>query len=256
MHWFESIDSTSNEARRQISTERQSSSSASNYPLLFVADEQTQGRGRGGHSWWSPKGCLMLTLVLGNECMPSDIGRWSQLALVVGLAVARAVEHFATDSHVQLKWPNDVFLEGKKCSGILIESGPISPGALPQTWMVGIGLNVDMAWREAPEGISNRATCINSHTAHSVTIPQALPKLIESIESSVREWANGDDDWLADWQSRCFLRDREVEISLPAGQVVLGVCRSIDSYGQLIIDTAKERVTLLSGEVVHWSEPS
>lgn len=254
IHWFDTIDSTSDEAKRQVMASDIAETTNTKWPTLFVADSQTKGRGRGNHRWWSPNGCLMMTLVLGADSMPPSSENWSQLALVVGLAVAETVEGFVDDTLVQLKWPNDVFLEGKKCAGILIESGPLTGGQLPPSWLIGIGLNVNMHWRDAPEEVVQRATCIRSHARRDVTITQTLPALIESIESAVTEWSSGSQDWLAKWQARCLLGSREVEIALPSGQRVLGTCRSIDSTGRLIIDSNAERMALLSGEVVSWSE--
>ncbi len=86
IEWFTEIDSTHNAARRSLLE-----TPARELPCLLVTQQQTAGRGRGGSSWWSPEGCLMLTLVLPGQALPSESNLWSQLALVTGLAVARTV---------------------------------------------------------------------------------------------------------------------------------------------------------------------
>lgn len=100
---------------------------------LIVADQQTQGRGRLGRSWLSTPGASVLMSV----CWPiEDIGTThDRVSLLVGVAIARAVEQLAPDSPVRLKWPNDVLVNQKKIAGVLIEGSE-------HTFIIGIGLNV------------------------------------------------------------------------------------------------------------------
>ena len=252
VHWLPSVDSTSDEARRCVTNSQSSSKPSTDCPILIVADKQTKGRGRGNHRWWSPSGCLMMTLVIDSSHMPSESMHWSQLALVVGLAVANTVEHFSAEESVQLKWPNDVYLSGKKCSGILIESGAAQARKLPQTWLIGIGLNVNMNWMMAPPEISQRATCISSQRENSVHITDVVPNLISTIECSIQKWSAGQKDWQAEWQRRCLLSGMEVEVNLPGNEIISGVCEGIDSRGQLLVRTPTQTVSLLSGEIVSW----
>ena len=85
---------------------------------VVIADEQTAGRGRAGTRWHSPAGSGLLMSVL----LPALSAPDPYAPLIVGLAVARAVETLADGVRAQIKWPNDVFIEGGKVAGILCES--------------------------------------------------------------------------------------------------------------------------------------
>ena len=105
-------------------------------PSLLVAEHQTQGRGRMGRSWHaSPGASLTFSLAL-----PLSLDDWSGLSLVVGCAIADALEPSPTGTpRLQLKWPNDLWLDGRKLGGILIETVPA--GALRMA-IIGVGLNI------------------------------------------------------------------------------------------------------------------
>lgn len=130
VHVFPSLDSTNSEASRQA--ERGAS-----HGTLIVADEQTAGRGRAGRPWLTPPGsALASTLLLRHLPTPLD----GRLALLGGLAVARAIEtHTALSPHI--KWPNDVWIDGQKVAGVLVE--PIYLGTHLNYVLIGIGVNVN-----------------------------------------------------------------------------------------------------------------
>jgi BirA family biotin operon repressor/biotin-[acetyl-CoA-carboxylase] ligase len=102
-----------------------------NAGTVLVADEQTSGRGRHGRSWSSGKGALLMTAVLPFSFQPDRLG-WFSLA--AGLAAANALEDLGVPA--QVKWPNDVLLNGRKVAGILVETNR------PDLAAVGIGLNI------------------------------------------------------------------------------------------------------------------
>ena len=119
---FESLDSTNAEALRQLALGTEG-------PLWIVADEQTEGRGRAGRRWQSPKGNLYATLGLRPGV---SAGVATQLSFVAALAAFDAIaSQLPQEQHssLHLKWPNDVLLSGAKIAGILIESiaGPAEP---------------------------------------------------------------------------------------------------------------------------------
>jgi BirA family biotin operon repressor/biotin-[acetyl-CoA-carboxylase] ligase len=123
---------------------------------LVVAERQTKGRGRLGRTWVSPSGGLYASLILRPIRPPADV---PQLSLVAGLALAEAIEETA-GLHPSVKWPNDLWLDGKKVAGILAESGRRSsaecrvPSAeLKSTHclIIGLGVNVTTEPAELPE---------------------------------------------------------------------------------------------------------
>lgn len=106
---------------------------------LVWARRQTAGRGRHGRSWTSPEGNLYLSIV----CRPgAPIDRLGQLSFVTAVAVADALEPRLPDGHkLQLKWPNDVLIDGCKVTGILLESA-VGAGGEPTWVVIGVGVNL------------------------------------------------------------------------------------------------------------------
>ena len=124
----------------------------------FVADAQTSGRGRAGHAWHSPGGENLHLSVLLRLGLPAPAV--APLTLVVGLVCARAVEAHATLRGTALcalvKWPNDIFVSGRKLGGILVEAA--TRGREPPVLVVGVGINVH--GRSFPEPLAPLAASL------------------------------------------------------------------------------------------------
>jgi BirA family transcriptional regulator, biotin operon repressor / biotin---[acetyl-CoA-carboxylase] ligase len=249
IEWQAQVDSTNEMAKRWCASQTNFT------PALFLADEQTAGRGRSGHVWWSPRGCLMFTLALPNALMPKDPSQHSQLALLVGLAVGQAAE--STLRHkiqpigqlasplAMLKWPNDVFWVNRKLAGILIES--VLGG-----WAIGVGVNCCVDWRSAPPEIQTRATCLSTVADLAVDTESVLLEFVAGLYADLQLWRNGSEAWLKAWHLRCLLTGCNVVIKQGDGALLAGRCEGIDRSGRLLVRTADQLYTLNSGEVVQW----
>ncbi|HAL07916.1 MAG TPA: biotin--[acetyl-CoA-carboxylase] ligase [Brevundimonas sp.] len=170
------IDSTNAEARRLAEA-------GETGPRWIVARRQTAGRGRRGRKWDTEQGNLAATLLITT---PKSAAEAAQATFVAALAVADLLDVFVSPALVTIKWPNDVLLDGRKSSGILIESGPAPSGGL---WLaVGIGVNLS----HAPEGTERPTTCIAEHLRHDVA---AAP----SMEEGAKTLAETFDAWLERW---------------------------------------------------------
>lgn len=99
--------------------------------IVVSAKHQTGGRGRRGHKWQEIEGNLYFTYSL--EILPQELSR---IVCLVGLSLAKTVKKLNPEKKVQIKWPNDVFVEGKKLSGILLEN------VKDNLWAIGIGVNI------------------------------------------------------------------------------------------------------------------
>lgn len=120
----------------------------------WVAEEQTAGRGRRGHGWvCAPGEGLLFSVLVRVSCPPARI---APAALAVGLAVRDAVARTAPGAAVGIKWPNDVFIAGRKVAGVLVEA--VTAGARVDAVIVGVGINVHT--RVFPEPIADRATSV------------------------------------------------------------------------------------------------
>ena len=174
-------------------------------PTLLVAEAQTAGRGRLGRQWASTsaagRGALAFSLAL--PLAPRD---WSGLSLAVGLALAEAL-----DPALRIKWPNDLWRDGRKLSGILIETA--ASGALPAAQrqvVVGIGINLDAP---ATDGLSTAPAWVREFwpeaDAPSLLARVALP-LIQTVRAFERE---GFAPLQARYAARDALAGREVVLS-------------------------------------------
>lgn len=168
-------------------------------PVLFVAEEQTGGVGRHGRPWSSPRGGLWMTLAV--PLPPGELqGVLDGLGLRAGVAVTDtlslalvrlAASMGGSDSGpstpspmVQLKWPNDVFLNGKKVAGLLIES--LSAHDHPFL-LIGLGLNANFSSRDLPDDLHDRATTIIAELGAPVKLSALRDSLANALLDAAHE---------------------------------------------------------------------
>ena len=133
--WLDAVGSTNDVAR--AAAERGAAER-----LAVFADHQTRGRGQHGRTWTTPPGRALLLSTLWRDPSLAE-----SLPMRCGVAVVEALARFGVDA--QLKWPNDVLIDGAKVAGVLIEGGYV--GERPQFFVAGIGLNVLQSREELPE---------------------------------------------------------------------------------------------------------
>ncbi|MEN1681574.1 MAG: biotin--[acetyl-CoA-carboxylase] ligase [Planctomycetota bacterium] len=240
VRWSESLGSTSTEAMA-IARDR----SAPDSGLLVVAQRQTAGRGRGTNTWFSDEGSLTFSLLtprlsLDHETLP-------RAALAVGVALCEACDDAAAGSGVGLKWPNDLYAEGKKLGGILIES----PGFRPARLVVGVGLNVTTSVDQIPAAARSRATSLAAQTQGEIDPVALLVAVAQGIERRLTGLIGGEPDVVRQWQRRSVLGGRHVALETPEGRV-RGVCREIDAKGRLVLETPRGTERFVSGSVVSF----
>jgi len=126
---------------------------------VVMTDRQTAGKGRHGKTWLSDTGDLKMSAVVELEAETPHLT--SNLSLLVALAVAEAIEAIGQDEDIRLslKWPNDIFLNGQKVAGILLEMDPVRT---PKVMVIGIGVNV-VSHPPKDEKMWYEATCLQSH---------------------------------------------------------------------------------------------
>ena len=208
-------------------------------PVLLVAGSQTAGRGRAGRPWQSAAGAS-LTFSLAwkfHRALPQLVG----LPLAVGVAIADALQGCGVEA--QLKWPNDVLLDGRKLAGILIETAAAPDGV----WaVIGIGINLALP-NELAERIDSPATAL---PRLSVTPDELLATLLNTLaEALISFGATGLASFTGRWNALHAWRGEQV-VLLDCGQTrQQGVAVGIDDSGRLLIDTAEGRVAVLSGDV-------
>lgn len=231
---FGEIDSTNEEARRLAAKGERG-------PLWIVADHQTAGRGRRGRKWESPTGNLAATLLL-NPGKPAS--ECAQISFVSALAVSDTIASFTPDVEIKVKWPNDVLANGRKISGILLESA--SQGADPQFLIVGIGMNL----KSHPPDTEFPATSLAG-----MGLSAPLPR------HALLELAGPFAKWYDIWRAQGFAPIRDAWLARAAGlgtrirarltnEETVGIFEGIDETGALLLRETQDRVRIIAaGEV-------
>ncbi len=203
---------------------------------LAVTEHQTAGRGRSGRAWDDAAGSSLLCSLLLRPPTGSPV---EQLSLVVGLAVAEAAD--ATAAVVsQLKWPNDVLVDGRKVAGVLLESGG---GAV----ICGIGINVDQSEHELPAPTRLPPASLRTATGRRHDRAVLLAELLARLEQRYDTWL---DSGLAALLPELERRDALHGSVVGIGDVT-GTAAGIAEDGRLRLQLPDGTTTLVaSGEVV------
>jgi len=210
---------------------------------VVVADVQTRGRGRAGHAWHTAPGKgLALSIVLQQGC---DRRQFGVLPLLTGLALARGLERLG--AHAELKWPNDLLLDGRKVSGILVESRRTLEGT--DAAVIGVGVNVAQAADDFPPELRATATSLALAGVHT-TRENVAAAFLTALEPLWAEFQEGGRRVALDaWKARASFWGRRLRVRGATGDVE-GVARDLDADGALILEREDgERVTVHAGDV-------
>jgi BirA family biotin operon repressor/biotin-[acetyl-CoA-carboxylase] ligase len=200
------------------------------YPLLVLADQQVRGRGRGENQWWAGRGALTFTLLVDAAARPKRT--WPQISLSTGIAVCSALLDLLPEFSVQLKWPNDVFLQSRKVCGVLVETSPAQPEAL----IIGIGVNVNNSLAEANEALQSTATSLADVARREWDRTEVLIKILQHLESGLRQLETDQLQLSESWRRLCMLQGRTLCVE-SGTQRWVGVCQGIDDQGALLLQT-------------------
>jgi BirA family transcriptional regulator, biotin operon repressor / biotin---[acetyl-CoA-carboxylase] ligase len=236
-------DSTNTRARELVEA-------GAPHGTVVTAAGQTAGRGRQGRTWTAPPGrALLYSAVL----RPLD-ERHLLLPLSVPLAVCDTAEELEPGIECRVKWPNDVWIDGRKLAGVLIEAKPQDGWAV-----IGVGLNLSIAPSEFPPDLRETAVSLSGATREDrgksrrslpAVAPAGLPPIpataAAALNRHLARWVEADRAAiLTAWRSRDALRGRKVSWNGGAG-----VADGIEDSGDLVVVAAGgDRVVLGAGEV-------
>ncbi len=231
-----SIDSTNQEAMRQA---KQGTASGS----VWIADEQTAGRGRLGRTWHTMPQSLAMSIMLRPTC-PAE--HMPQLSLVTAVALHAALSHYS--DHVRIKWPNDVWIQGKKVSGILTEM--CTQGRQVAAVVLGIGVNIQAPSTGWPDDIVQQVTDVQSHHKHSVSRAEVASRILQSLDA-----------WYDTFLQQGFAPIRQAwwQAHIASGQYVRaasgngyieGIAQALDDDGALLVYADGKLHRISSGEVL------
>jgi len=214
--------------------------------LVIVADEQTAGRGRRGHTWFSPHGSgLYVSVVLAPAASVDPVRATTLLTLAAGVALADGIEA-ATGLDVDLKWPNDLQIARRKLGGILAETS--GGGAAPAAIVVGYGINV-LATAFPPE-LRDLATSLETEMGRAIDRHQLLAETLAALSHRYEDLLAGRFDAILDaWRRRApGAMGARVIWSTNAGPLA-GVTAGIDELGALLVKVGDRIERIVSGEV-------
>ncbi|HEX5657285.1 MAG TPA: biotin--[acetyl-CoA-carboxylase] ligase [Polyangiales bacterium] len=203
---------------------------------VVVAESQRAGRGSRGRTWVSPAGTDIYTSIVATLRVPPE--RLPPLTLVVGLAVVEALDPLL-GGRAQVKWPNDVWLEGRKIVGILVEGA--STGAQLEPLVIGIGINVNR--REFPEGLDVPPSSLALELGHDVDRSLVLASVLNRLEVWLARFQDeGPGAAIAAINERLALRGQRARVDQLEGTV-----RRVAPSGALVLDTTAGERELVAG---------
>jgi BirA family biotin operon repressor/biotin-[acetyl-CoA-carboxylase] ligase len=232
LKYFEITDSTNNEAKKHVLN------NGNQNTTLFLANEQSGGRGRLGRSFLSRRGQgLYMSLLCFTDRSLADIVSVTTAAAV---AVALSIEE-ATGHKMMIKWVNDVYNDSGKVSGILTETVAVGDRLAV---IVGIGINIGDI--DFPDELKNIASSIGDVSGRETELVCRIVKRLTDFFSSPR-----DRSYMDDYRKRFMLQGKHVDLFVGGENVDSGRVSGVDDDGGLIYfsDRQNKSITVRSGEV-------
>jgi BirA family biotin operon repressor/biotin-[acetyl-CoA-carboxylase] ligase len=218
---------------------------------VIVADEQTAGRGRAGHAWYSPAGQSIHASILVRPDLQPHQGGW--LTMLSALSVLDSITHVLqlktqhSKLNIALKWFNDVHLNGRKVAGVLVESALMESRI--DYAIIGIGLNVNMRFDEAPAEVQARAISLREILGRDLHRDSVLNELLENFGRRYDDLMRHHRSPSTEYASH--LETLGKSVVLQAGdERIEGVAMRVQQDGALIVRTANGDRAISWGELV------
>jgi len=206
---------------------------------IIIADEQTAGKGRMKRLWLSPRGSIALSVILYP-----DVAYLTSLVMLASLAVVHSIEA-VTGLKAQVKWPNDVLIDGKKVCGILVESELRRD--IVNYAIVGIGVNVNLRLADFPE-ILPIATSLSDELGREVSPLELIRRLLVEIEGLYLALPVGGSIY-EEWRDRLMTLGRRVSVKWGTTSYQ-GIAESVASDGSLLLRHSDGSLTkIVAGDV-------
>ena len=234
---FDSIDST-NQKAKELAYQDVS------HGTLVVADTQSQGRGRRGRSWSSMSGeGIYMSFLLKPDFA---LDKASMLTLVTALAVVKGIETFCGKQKAQIKWPNDIVINGKKICGILTEM-ELEQGNIHHI-VIGIGINVHN--KAFPNEIASIAGSIRTELGMDISREKLIEEILINFEKYYELFLRTENMslFLQEYEEVLVNKNQKVKVLDPLDEYE-GIALGITKMGELLVDTGKEKRKVFAGEV-------
>lgn len=218
---------------------------------VVIAETQTAGHGRLSREWISPKGGLWFSVILRPETNSTEA---ANLMFIAGLAVARVL-HKLYGLNTEVKWPNDVLVDGKKVCGILGETN--AAYKIASFVILGIGINANFDVDSAlPEALRETVTSLQTMLGQKVKLEELFMALMEEIERLYgTHKAVGFPTILGEWKKYAGFLNKSVEVAC-ANERLIGLACDVDCEGALLLKLKDGRIKrILVGDVSLPEEP-
>jgi BirA family biotin operon repressor/biotin-[acetyl-CoA-carboxylase] ligase len=217
--------------------------------LLVTAGEQTMGRGRQGRAWQSPRGGAWMSVAWPLRKAASE---YAAASLVAAVAVTRALEEVAPEcvDDLQIKWPNDVLLAGRKVAGILCELCP--GGGRPYgTLILGVGINVSFGPEQLQGSLRHPATTLQAAVGRAPAVDDVIAAVASGLADAMAAFESEglSPSLLAELRSRLAYVGT-VRTWTAAGGEVTGWVRGVDAAGRLLLEGELGEVACHAGELL------
>ncbi len=235
--YYDSIESTNKEGKK-IAVK-------SDEGLVIIGEEQTQGRGRMGRGWVSPKGKgVWMTLVLKPKINPLDSRK---ISLIASAAVVKAMENLGIEG--QLKWPNDILINRKKIAGILTEIN--CEIDLVNYILVGIGINVNLDKEDFPKDLQEKASSIKIELGKKISRQKLVANILNEFEVLYDEFIeeNNIKKSIEINREKLVFLGENIRV-IENGKEKISRAKALDDNGLLVIENQDQSIEkLFSGEI-------
>jgi BirA family biotin operon repressor/biotin-[acetyl-CoA-carboxylase] ligase len=213
---------------------------------VIISEKQTAARGRSGKSWESPLGGVWLSIILQPNV---DYSKLPLITLATGVAVARTMENIGIEN-VEIKWPNDIMINGKKVCGILTEA--VTKFNTIENVIIGVGIDANLNTADFPKDLQNGTTTIADELGRMGDENLLIKMFLEEFEKISELFSQeGFEEILKEWRKRSYTIGKIVEVREPFNKNYDAYVVGVGKEGALIvekIDGTLEKV--ISGECV------
>tara|TARA_B100000575_G_scaffold287537_1_gene286060 strand:- start:231 stop:1019 length:789 start_codon:yes stop_codon:yes gene_type:complete len=237
IEYFQKLDSTNKEAKNIIDESKIKSGS------IIITDFQYDGKGRNKKKWYASSGkSITFSLIFKPEF---ELKKINLLSLVVGIAIANTMKKLNVDA--KLKWPNDIFINDKKCGGILIES-KISKNKIKYL-IIGIGININENQYEFDSSLENIVTSLYIEKGSPIQRELIVAYILNELEKLIETLNHKNSKNIIDkWKKLCGHINKKVNF-LYNKKPEIGIFKDINDNGEAIIEIGKNDIILNHSQI-------
>ena len=241
-YYFDSIDSTQNQALKMAEESEAEGT-------IIIAEKQTNGKGRSGREWVSPKGGIWFSIILYPKFNISNI---TLFPIASSLALCYAIEKTCNVS-AELKWPNDLTIKGKKLAGMLVDASLESNKI--ENLVLGVGINFNVNIKEIEKVLKKTPNYYGvsslNEQKNKITSKKLIQSFLVELEKMYEDLNNNKiKKIIGEWTKRSSTIGEKVEINT-GNKKIKGIATKIDYDGGLIITNNGKSNKVIAGDVVH-----